>query len=101
MVVGDYRGTLTAARSPGWPSGTYGETRVIYTAGYPTVPLDLVQCCVEFTIALWRFITKSGGQWVSSTSYQGFALSLLAESQTPQMASLRQKLAPYRELAVS
>lgn len=97
--VTSQRSTLTAGRVPGWPSGTYGETKVLYTAGYATVPPDLAQCAIDYTIALVR-LTPMGGVWASSGSYQGFSYSLLGFSQDQKIADIRQRLTPFRELAV-
>src|ERR1700722_200046 len=98
-MTGGARSTLTAGRAPCWPQGVFGETKVLYTNGYPTIPAELQQCATEFAVLLYTN-TPFGGRLPASESYEGYSYNLLATGQSPELGSLRSKLTTYIEVSV-
>jgi hypothetical protein len=93
-----YRGSLAARRMPVWPQGD-GNIKVTYTAGYATVPADLTLAANEL-VAWLRMTSKRGGMPLQSESLADYSYTLAALQGRPELGSVRQLLAPYRELVI-
>lgn len=97
-VWGGFRGTLTARQAPFWVRG-YGNVKVTYTAGYATIPADLVQACNQ--LAAWLLRSGQwGGLMLTSESLAGYSYALGALQQQMALGETRQLLSRYREEAV-
>lgn len=96
-------GKLAASRLPVWPLG-YGNIKVIYPAGFSTVPADLVIAANQ----LVTFIARNqplGGLTPSSEGYESYSYSLMgvtsgsSSSGYPELGSIRAVLIRYRDNA--
>ncbi len=80
------------------PIPQQGNIKVIYTAGWPIVPYDLRLACCQIAAGIRR-TAKVGGP-ITSESQGGYSYSLagaLAAGQIPEMGTIRQVLAKYKE----
>lgn len=81
-------GMLSAALEP-----ALGNIKVVYTAGYASVPADLT-LAANILVGLIRQDREQGGGTLTSESYEGYSYSLQrAES---YLGQVRHLLAPYR-----
>jgi hypothetical protein len=89
---------------PIWRRGS-GNVKVSYTAGYApgAIPADLQQAVNSLTIWL-NYTRKRGGYPAQSESLGDYSVSLavqaLSQGQIPEMGTIRQLLAKYRDLAL-
>lgn len=95
------RGRLTTRLAPAWPSGSPGCLRVVYLAGYAAdaIPDDLELATRLVAVWLAKFASE-GGMAVSSTSYEGFSVAYQALQGAPALATPRQLLSRFREVAI-
>lgn len=90
--------TLSAGQVATWPRG-HGNIKITYTAGYSTVPKDLVHATDMY--AIWLYNTRERGRAVSSESLGSYSYSLMSDaSGFPELGSIRQILAQYRDVVV-
>jgi len=95
---GTRKGTLTARMPPVWPKG-YGNLKIVYAAGYATIPDDLALAVDQLAVWSWR-TAPQGGMAVTSEGYEGYSYSLSQLTSDPALGTTRQILTRYRELAV-
>ena len=93
-------GKLAASRAPSWQVG-WGNLKVVYTAGYTTVPADIQYACQ--TLVVWMAkIQPFGGRPVSSESFESYGYSIIAQLQSggpPELGTVLQCLKAYREIS--
>lgn len=94
-------GKLAASRLPVWPLG-YGNIKVIYPAGFATVPGDLVTAANQLVTYVARN-QPLGGLTPSSEGYESYSYSLMAansgssSSGDPELGTIRSVLVRYRD----
>ena len=90
--------TLAAGnRGSAWTRGT-GTIKVVYTAGWPTVPPSIKLACISLSSLIYTNRSRAGLQ-VSSESLGSYSYSLSGSGGgAPEMGSVRQLLAAYREI---
>lgn len=69
-----------------------GNVVISYTAGYPTVPFDLEQACLELCAFKWR---KKGKEGNSSIAMGGQQTNFTIRDMPPEVATILQN---YREV---
>lgn len=78
-----------------------GNIKVAYTAGWPTIPYDLRSAVCQIAAYVRRNADKGGA--MTSESLGGYSYSMagaVAAGAVPEMGSIRQVLAKYKELAI-
>lgn len=90
------RGTLTARVPPVWSIGS-GNVKVLYTAGYQTIPDDLKLATLQLAIQVYKF-RKRGGLLLQHERLGDYDYQLLALA--PDLGTTRQLLSRYREVAI-
>jgi hypothetical protein len=92
-------GSLVGGIGPVWPRGD-GNIKVVYTAGYTSIPADLTQATNQ--LAAYAFNNADwGGMQATGESLDRYSYTLAAEALNGSWAALgttRSLLAPYREL---
>lgn len=83
--------------APSWlfPVGEM-NVRVVYTAGYATVPEDLKQACLELMLDKWRMADRQV-QGVQTINYEGQTVTITPEA-VPR--SVRQVADRYKRLVL-
>lgn len=96
---GVYGNKLAGSRLPFWPF-TYGGIKVIYNAGYETVPSDLQYACMMMVAYAVR-VMPSGAPLSSESlgSYSYSIMNIALQTNPPELGSLARTLAPYREVS--
>jgi hypothetical protein len=92
-------GTFTADGDPKtwgeWPNGT-GNVKVIYTAGYATVPSDLAAACR--ILVAWMRASRDNGMPVKSERLGSYSYTLLDDTGIPELATIRGICNRYRNM---
>lgn len=94
-------GKLAASRLPAWPVG-YGNVKIIYSAGFATVPSDIVTAANMLITAIARN-QPLGGSTPGSEGYESYSYSLMSatggstNNGYPELGTIRQLLAVYRD----
>jgi len=92
-----YTGRVTAESGP-----SFGNIKVIYTAGYATIPQDVQYACC-FVVAYMRRTIEKGahihGEKLDRYSYE-LVPPKFEQTQTPELATARQLLTRYKEFAI-
>lgn len=90
-------GKLAAYRMPTWVRGDL-NIKVSYTAGFATIPADLVMAMG--TLIAWFIRNQPSGSPLTSESLGGYSYSVMSMGigQAPELGSLRQVLTQYREI---
>ncbi len=95
-----WSGTLSGGSNTAfWPRGS-GNIKVVYVAGYATVPAPVKHACAFLAGRLYLGAGKQG-QLASSESLGSYSYSLMNDhgGKYPELATMRQLLSPYREVA--
>ncbi len=87
-------GRLAGNRGPCWPGADQG-IRVMYSAGFLTVPFDVQYAVAMLVNQMMR--VQPMGENLSSESLGGYSYSVLMNEADPAMGTIRRTLARYRE----
>lgn len=91
-------GKLSSRRLPCWPRG-YSNVKVIYTAGYETIPSDLRMAATTLVAYMARS-QPYGGFIPSSESLGAYSYSLMqGNADIPELGAVKQILSRYREVS--
>ena len=94
-------GTFTADgdRQTGgeWPRGT-GNIKVVYTAGYSTVPGDLAAACR--ILVAWMWSSRDNGMPVKSEKLGSYSYTLLEDTGIPELSTIRGLCNRYRNMVL-
>ena len=94
-------GTFTADHQPmtwgEWPRGT-GNIKVVYTAGYSTVPSDLAAACR--ILVAWMRSSRENGMPVKSEKLGSYSYTLLEDTGIPELATIRGLCNRYRNMVL-
>ena len=94
-------GTFTGDREPRtwgeWPLGT-GNIKVVYTAGYATVPSDLAGACR--ILAAWMRASRENGMPVKSEKLGAYSYTLLEDTGIPELSTIRGLCNRYRNMVM-
>jgi len=92
-------GTFTADHQPKtwgeWPLGT-GNIKVVYTAGYSTVPSDLAAACR--ILVAWMRASRDNGMPVKSEKLGSYSYTLMDSTGIPELATVRGICNRYRNM---
>ncbi len=92
-------GTFTADHQPKtwgeWPDGT-GNVKVIYVAGYATVPSDIAGACR--ILVAWMRASRDNGMPVKSEKLGSYSYTLLDDTGIPELATIRGICNRYRNM---
>ena len=92
-------GTFTADHQPKtwgeWPRGT-GNIKVVYTAGYSTVPSDLAGACR--ILVAWMRASRDNGMPVKSEKLGAYSYTLMDDTGGPELATVRGACNRYRNM---
>ena len=92
-------GTFTADHQPKtwgeWPRGT-GNIKVVYTAGYSTVPSDLAGACR--ILVAWMRASRDNGMPVKSEKLGSYSYTLMDDTGVPELATVRGACNRYRNM---
>jgi hypothetical protein len=91
-------GKLGGSRLPSWPRCDQG-IRVMYNAGFFTIPFDLAYACATLVCQMVRM--QPLGVDLSSESLGGYSYSVLMNPTDPAMGDVRLTLMRYREPSFS
>lgn len=86
-------GTLAWERVPG-----LGNVRVVYTAGYTTIPDDLQLAVAEICGYLFRTSYRGGRDYGERLGDHSYMVPMARIREAPELGSVRQILTRYREL---
>jgi len=108
------RGSLTARGPVCWPEG-YGNVKVVNTAGWgvgpntvvnPTsgsvlnLPAELVNACCQIVAWMQRTLPRGASLAQEQIGRYTYALHFAAPEEAPEIGSVRQQLARYRDVAI-
>lgn len=88
------RSKLASYRLPCWPTGQ-GNIKVLYSAGYATIPDDLAYAATTLVVNVSR--NQPQGAELSSESLGSYSYSVLSRGEDPEIGEVRQILTRYRE----
>lgn len=91
-----FGGKLAGSRAPVWPRCD-GGIRVMYSAGFLTVPFDLSYAAAMLVMQMIRI--QPTGANLNNESLGAYSYSTLVKSEDPEMGEVRRTLARYRESA--
>jgi len=80
-----------------WPRGT-GNIKVIYTAGYSTVPGDLAAACR--ILVAWMRSSRENGMPVKSEKLGSYSYTLLEDTGIPELSTIRGLCNRYRNMVL-
>ncbi len=92
-----YPSKLAGSKPPCWPFG-YGNIKVVYTAGFAEVPLDLTNAATSLVVYASR--NQPAGGILSNESLGSYSYSVIqlaASGNCPELGSIGQCLKAYRE----
>jgi hypothetical protein len=92
-------GTFTADHQPKtwgeWPLGT-GNIKVVYTAGYSTVPSDLAGACRM--LVSWMRASRDNGRAIESEKLGSYSYKLMDDDGVPELATVKGVCNRYRNM---
>ena len=94
---GTFRADGTAQTWGEWPLGT-GNIKVVYTAGYSTVPGDLAAACR--ILVAWMRASRDNGMPVKSEKLGSYSYTLLEDTGIPELATVRGLCNRYRNMVL-
>ena len=80
----------------GWPSGT-GNVKITYTAGFATMPADLVHGVHKLFSEMVQQWRNGNGPAMQSETHSRYSYTLLTDRASRQMTHIRTMLMPYRD----
>lgn len=92
-----WSGKLGARRLPSWPVGN-GNLKIVYTAGYATIPDDLQLACDMMTMFLIRNVPSGAPLTSESLGAYSYSVGSGLIGSHPELGSVKQLLSPYREM---
>lgn len=87
-------GKLAGSRLPYWPF-TQGGLRVMYNAGFLTVPFDLSYAAAMLVCQMTRI--QPSGTNLQNEGLNQYSYGVLVNGENPEMGEIRRVLARYRE----
>jgi hypothetical protein len=97
------RATLSAPLKPLWPNWPPGSIRVMYAAGYTSIPQDLTTACNGLATWMWRNAV-SGLIQMSRSSFNGYSASIIQAMDwlkaEGELGGVRAILSHYRKVAI-
>lgn len=90
---------LAADELPVWPIG-YGNIKVVYTAGYTTIPADIEMAATSLCALMSRNVPVGGEITSESLGAYSYSISQADLKSPGPLGGIARALAPYRRLVI-
>lgn len=95
----DYAGSLYAAPQPTWPIGS-GNIKVVYYAGYATIPEDLESAVLMWAAKMFDYAESGDAYNSESLGDYSYTAPIEMPGRPLDIGSIRQILQRYKEVSV-